>query len=741
MKRYILILLCLTVLSCGRQFDELQIVSLGCAQTEVSVGHLAGEVAFDIVSDGDFTAETSDEWLHLDGGESLLTFSGDCSLKVSYDPNRSIDREGTVVLKRGTRQVQLVIVQKGVLSDDFAIEIRNHNVAAEGGTLSTKVTTITPQEEISFDVEYVETEHIGWIDSVRLENNYLRFRVLPNRFDGLVRHAVITMTKQKGMAYGKVQVRQTSPGFEYDACLTAEQLKQMYSMSSDTIDSHLLLTGVVLNDNREGNGAENHNVSVLIQDLDAADRTLYISDEEGRHGVRLDFVKGSQLLTRRFDRIQIDLMGAVLTRYSDPERYVVSGLDATAVISNETGPDLIPEKIAVGDLTDDDVYTLKTLKDCEIPIRKGPYVPYEMTNLHLADKYPMVIRDINGDDMHMVVNTTCKWQRDGEGMPEGSGSITGVIVHEHCDQFEWDPVQADAVVASQKILPDYVNDIGDIGRYQIRPIQKSDICLAKDFKDGFSEMICEFRYFNKSYNELFKTADSVYLYSTYPPLADPALADSVNGRMSVRSILKDTTYTISAKRDWTLLGPVSEGRITDPTTGNGVNYYQGESAVWKLGSAYETTGLVEAVNGSAWHDQAWTTKKFWMIEFSTEGIEQHVHKHMSVQFGTVNSYGDRLGAPRYWKLEYSLDGKDWLPVSEYTVPDFPMQANKRHWQCPGHKYMTFSLDDCDVWNKEKVYIRMLPASKKCGSQDSYDAGVVDGTTGNSLNYFAIRYNK
>ena len=62
----------------------------------------------------------------------------------------------------------------------------------------------------------------------------------------------------------------------------------------------------------------------------------------------------------------------------------------------------------------------------------------------LMNKYPMVIRDVEGSTMHMMVNTTCSWHRDGTAMPQGSGSITGIIVHEHCDNFEWDQAKADA---------------------------------------------------------------------------------------------------------------------------------------------------------------------------------------------------------------------------------------------------------------------------------------------------------
>ena len=164
-------------------------------------------------------------------------------------------------------------------------------------------------------------------------------------------------------------------------------------------------------------------------------------------------------------------------------------------MSNEVGSvsDVTVKQKKMSELTSSDVYTLVELLDCEIPVRKGPYVGIDVRHYNLMSKYPMVIRDTEGSSMHMVVNTTCSWHRDGTGMPQGSGSVTGVIVHEHCDNFEWDQTAADAMVSSGLGL-DYVTDLGHIGLYQIRPVAKSEIALADDFEDGFSKLVCEFTY-------------------------------------------------------------------------------------------------------------------------------------------------------------------------------------------------------------------------------------------------------
>ena len=135
------------------------------------------------------------------------------------------------------------------------------------------------------------------------------------------------------------------------------------------------------------------------------------------------------------------------------------------------------------ELTDMDVYTWVTLADCELPVRKGSLTPINegyarSTNANRETKYPMLVRDKNGDSFYMLTNTTCKYRRDGSMLPYGSGNISGVLVHETHDRFVW--------MGSK--------DMGDIGRYQIRHLTREDIALEKDFENSFSALLTEYRY-------------------------------------------------------------------------------------------------------------------------------------------------------------------------------------------------------------------------------------------------------
>ena len=747
MKRYVIILLMsLMALACEDKLAQLEVVEFGAALMDedcMPLKYKAGSFVITVVSDGEFNAEIveGDQWLHFEDGKTTCSGnSADKLITVYYDVNRTVLRSGKISLTRKHRKVEIEVSQVGILSEDFSIDQQNLWVGAEGGFLSSKVLTLSGADDIEIVTEYVEEGLGQWISQERMDNNYLKFNVAEN-MSSEARHAVIVVSKKGTSLSGRIQVGQAAAGVEYTYVTVSELKSMILSPGSIQLDGHIVLKDViVLNDNLEGNGSENINVTSIVQDLTVADRTLYVSDAEGQSGIRMDFNSGADLLVKRFDHIEVNLAGATLTWLQEPDRFVVSGLESQAVMSNEVGSvsDVTVKQKKMSELTSSDVYTLVELLDCEIPVRKGPYVGIDVRHYNLMSKYPMVIRDAEGSSMHMVVNTTCSWHRDGTGMPQGSGSVTGVIVHEHCDNFEWDQAAADAMVSSGLGL-DYVTDLGHIGLYQIRPVTKSEIALADDFEDGFSKLVCEF----------------TYVYSDVAQLLIPNYVDNVifstDGEyqammtLQLKSDDKVSQQPISTKRDWSLLGPYKDGQIADITTGNGILCY-GQSAVWFTSSSQENLGRTQAridkQCGSAWNATAWSVNKYWQVDVSTKGLTAD-HAPMSIQLGAVNGYGDRVGGPRYWKMVVSTSEDDSESViAEYTVPDFPQNGNRRVWHCPGHKYMSFNIPEhVDVWDKDRITIKMIPVNTKADNGDSYSNGTINKDVDHSMNYFAIRCNK
>lgn len=752
MKKYIaIILMGLAAFSCTDPLTEIEIIEFGAklaGDVQMPLSYKSGEFTIDIVSDGDFSAvvEEGSDWLYFEGGSSSVKGTGDMtSLTVGYMPNRTVLRSGKIVLTRGGRKVELSVSQIGILSEEFSVVQQNISAGAEGGQMRAKVLTLAGPEDIETSVTYLEDNQGEWISQLMMDNNFLKFHVSENLSE-VVRHAVIEVSKKETDFRGYIQVSQTPIGFEYES-LSISELKDLMP-DGGVIDRHLVLSDViVLNDNLEGNGADNRMVSSAVQDLNVGDRTLYVSDAPGNHGLRLEFKEKSVLYVNRYDKIEVDLYGAVLTKVDSPEHYYVTGIPASSVLESEAGSleDLTVKKKAIGELQDSDIYTLVELSDCELPVRKGPYIGIDLRYYNIMTKYPMVIRDVHGDDMHMVVNTTCLWHRDGTRMPQGSGSVLGVIVHEHCDNFEWNTAEAKALAAEKGLSAEYVNGIGDIGDYQIRPICKDDIMISNEFESGFSELICEFRFHDK--NDMLMVNATDYTLLSRDPKGETMAT------MTLWEKSKEGEYsqqTFSASQDWTMLGPYVNGVIEDISNGNGVECERenatSQSAFWTHNATADLYaskyGSLMSVYGSAWSATKWSKTKFWQVEFSTEGYGPE-NGNISIQIGMVNDDGDRVGGPLNWVLEYLKDDGQWGEIARYTVPDFPASGRRNVWNLPGHKYMTFTIPaEIDLWGRELVTVRMRPRNLLTGNHDSYDEkSGLNENVNNSMNYFAVRCNK
>ena len=95
------------------------------------------------------------------------------------------------------------------------------------------------------------------------------------------------------------------------------------------------------------------------------------------------------------------------------------------------------------------------------------------------------------------------------------------------------------------------------------------------------------------------------------------------------------------------------------------------------------------------------------------------------------------------------DATRWERIAEYLVPDFPLWNNTHEWQLPAFKHIDFKLP-LTMLGHEKVYVRLVPTSKRANAAYAFDAGEIGegeslyspySTSGSAIEYFAIRYNK
>lgn len=739
MKRLLIIFpLFIMALSCSLDDNEMvEPEELGVKESSVTVACTAGTHDLEILSDGEFTLSLPSDapWLSLEKGRSIKG-SGDSSVKLVHEMNRGPERTAVISIDRGRKHIEVSYTQQGVLSAGIEFGERSITVPASAGSHSVRLLTLFKDSELEISVSYKGTG--GWISDFRKSNNNLLFDVIENAGDENRIAEILVKSKNDESIFDVLQICQLAAG----ETLTVIGYGQLSDVASGVLTGPgLCLEGIVVSDNSEGNGGPNRNISVTLQDNTLTERTVYVQAADGSAGVKLVFDTVGDNITRRYDAVKILLDGADVKAFADPVRYEISGITSANLLSTRAGSsfDVVKKEKRMSELTDADVHTYVTLKDCEIPIRKGPFFPIELRLKNVINRYPMLIRDIEGGSMYLMTNFTASWQRDGKVMPQGSGTISGIIVHETSDNYCWDKAKAQSEIVSG-IKEEYVADIGEIGKYQIRPVTRGDIRLADNVEDGFSEILMEVRYYNKGRSELVVNVDGNTIYSTWPAVEFPLSDSAVKGKFQVISSTGEVTGVLPY-RDWTLLGPYVDGRIGDVELGNGVTDFFGTSILTNIISVSADSGLLESDNGSAWYCSQWSEAKHWKATFSTKGLTA-ANFPLSVQFGAVSGLGESVGAPRYWKIEYSVDGSSWNLVDSYTVPDFPIRSNAKQWQCPGFKYMNFNLpEDAALLDRDEVYVRMHPANTQAGTSDTYDGGNIVSSARSELNYFAVRYNK
>ena len=772
MKRYILyIALCLmAAVACEQLPDEVKIYGVGCYDPdnkltdlrEKNLGVDAGEFVVGIYADGEYTATLPDEdsWIRFADQQAVRTVSGngDSTIKLVYDINKGIPRTAVLTLQRGNNAFELKFIQSGILEGGVEFQQKNITVSAQGGHFGAKVITRVKPEDLTFEVSYEEESEVDWISNLELKNNFIGFDVKTNLSE-MIRHAVIKVKYEGGSGY--IQVSQFYDGCDTDN-MEVDAFKGLLTSAGEfEIDSHIVLTGTVINDHEDKNGAENRLISVESIDLEYSKRILYIQNAEGTDGVKLVFRTKTTDVVSRFDKISVDLYGATLKRENNPVRYTVTGIPVSSIIGTMAGDAVSPRDCALENLTDSDLYTLVNLTDLEIPVRKGSYAPIDIRQIGVMVSYPMVIRSKGGATSHMMVNVDCPWSRDGDELPKGSGSIAGVLVHEKCDNFEWDSAEQTRLEGTG-INANYITGLGTIGKYQIRPIVEDDIKLDEE-EVSYSTLMYEWGYCDTLGVHLLNNYADQTLYPTRAEKLDLLDAEAKSNltiedlkATGAKFYCEKIVEGVSEKvlllhcHDYSHLGPYTYGKnITDDTKGNGIKDYWGNSAFWRTDQGGEQYGVVysqEAVrrwtedNAATWCTKDWSENQYWCMEFPTSGLTA-ANSPLNLTFGTLNSITKGAGAPRYWVVEWSADGTAWTKVQEYTVPDFVSGANRKVYQNPGIKYITVNLPDA-MLGKENVYVRLKPSNTKVGSASSYDGGSkFVSSTYNGINYVAIRYNK
>lgn len=753
-----------------------------------------GEYDVEVLSNGAYHVEfTENDWLTL----SALQGNGDGRIKLTATPNKEFKRMTSFVLCSDvdTRRDTVYVKQKGDIEASLSMDNTSLVLPGAGGQSTAAIRTNIPFSYLESSVAYNEFDNVDWLDLSKLsisgegESQTISISSAPNTDPVSIRSASLYLSFVDGWGDKvalEILLMQKNSNEGLGVLKSFAEIRALYPNGGE-VEEDYILEGVVVSNTEGGNAGENEQISASAIDYSGSQRTVYFQSLDGNYGFSLLTETQEDNIFKQFNKVQILLKGTEIYLFDQPVKYYqIKGIRKNMVASNERASDneIVVKEKHFKDITDEDIFTYVRLKDVEFPVRKGSICPINegYSTAGKSDrisKFPLLVRDINGDSFYMYTNTVCTYRNDGTRVPQGSGRIAGVIVHERFSRFEW---------KDGMDLLDMENDpeLGNIGKYQIRHQTKGDIYdnMAMDFKDNFSELLVEYRYWNPDVEKGVQKptyGDNGWFTHTYQ--------QKYTGTESKDYTEEQYRQHMSAEVCFSYLGPIGlAGSMFGSNTGNlnglGIvldsskDRYNPEMSEWvgehngtmqwlapstSMADAEIPLRVANAGSGAGkgwcssdcycafrslkWWDFDSNRGYAWMLNFSTKGIA----KKLSMQISVLNS-SQKFYSPRYWRAEWSeVDSMDptmdaqWHTIDEYTVPDISQWTGTLFSSVVGYKAINFDLPE-ELLGKENVYIRLMPISVMCSSGGDYtDATITNDEEGDkhasSIDYIAIRYNK
>lgn len=449
---------------------------------------------------------------------------------------------------------------------------------------------------------------------------------------------------------------------------------------------------VVVSDFESDNAALNPNVAYNKVDLSESRRTAYVQAPDGSWGLKLVFKDGGFNRLKLYDRVRLDLNGCRVAKVAGTDAMYVTDLTPLNVVDCERGTAegvAVKEK-SIAELTAKDLFTRVTLKDIEFVFRDGAlvniaefhsqYVPeihsaYKSKMISNCDGACCVLRDAQGKSIYMAVNTKCAWAR--EAVPQGAGSLSGVLVWERNRRYGDQE-------AKFYIRPMFREDIA-VDTKKKTALWKHYIAWLPEKIDGNNFDFENAGFGPEGINDRLLNNVGPLSYLSY---------NAGNGK-----IRKAGSYNSLLSRDGS--GNVSGGSIKTYATLN--QWYQ-----------WGADGEIAGTNSI-------------FVEFSTAKIKA---TQLQFAFDICGSDGNLLscrGLPARWKVEYSVNGGDFVPLREadgtQTFGLRPMPAVEKFDKRYNHTYQMmydhglglqqhlYNLPS-EVIGKDKVVIRITPANDR-----------------------------
>lgn len=664
----ILALAGLFAVACADTFEERY--DLAVNTDRYSVTAEAGKLPVTVYCSGAWTAQLTAEsaWATLD----RTAGSGITTIRLNYADNPGLTRSVGVVLRGSGLEKTVTVVQKAGITAPELIFLSKDLAFANGAYKGTAAFETNLPDELLRDVVPAVTyaaEGDAWISDVvyHADDAEAGETEIP-----LARRGLITFATA---ANATGEPRTATVGFSVTDA-DGNVFGDSFTVTQSADEARITLADDVapIEGGRRA-VAFSTNLGALLAEMKVevtyADPTVadFISDVELGAGELTYAITANEGVEKRYATITVscaDLAGGVVSASSNITQRVtaqpreVSSADLRALFTAE-------DKSYA---SDDDIYTYCALSGLEFSVKEGAYTnvrEYDAignpcnANLSFAggtqaqkakDGAANLLYDGDNDAIYMLVNMNCGWRRTGRSVPQGVGTVSGIVVHTPMERWG-----------------------GNVGRYSIRPFDEADIDIPRAAASAYATLV-EWRLdkavisvgaYKWNDNGTYTVGSAANSATQLVQNRMHATTDNTGGGARLYSENRMLNQTVTADRSY----PIA---IVHGYRGLNVsNYVPGDGTTMGM-SKYTMLGFLGNVAGwYEWNGDTWTGKTNGIVmEFSTAGVGGSA---AAVSFSTAAgkhstneaacSWTNASSYPVYWKVEYatSADGATW---SDYT---------------------------------------------------------------------------
>lgn len=462
-----------------------------------------------------------------------------------------------------------------------------------------------------------------------------------------------------------------------------EELRAMAGQGQTlAITETLELRGVVTSIPKHENLSDGVQVNFRSNSSTQNNRTAYMQSPDGSLGAKLVFQhfnpEGAK--ATRYSGIRLSLKDCNVRCGTKGELYIedIPNGAITEIVEGKASD--IPVKVkAVRDLRPEDLHTWVTLKDCEFVFKDGAYVNILEQYAHpnpdnsqykpnsYMDTWQTLLCDSNATPFYMVINSRTPWRRNGKGVPQGKGDISGILVVSDNPRY------------------------GKTDLWQIRPLNEEDIAFEWDGNSSFSTL-AEWNWNDNT--STFATNEGHverFRHETMIP-------DIGRGELNL-------DFVSSSYR-----GPDVNNPVLEPSK---EETYGAKGLVRK--GAMEIRAVV--ANWWNWGEDCGSAV---VLKFSTKEIKaEKLFLAFSFSSGKNNIYTSRYN-PAFWGVEVSTDN---VAFARMDIPDITLRSlpwwektvDGVHYKtsCEAGMGMTEHLIElpASLLDQETVYVRICPVKK------------------------------